>query len=163
MLEFPALVDLSQHLRELVNKDYQVFVFEGTRCHITKGVFKYLKLPDQTAVPLFAAPSLRDLEIDETGILSEHNPEDVEYPGQPTRRIERAEPPSAGWPYEEPAMHSYPDEFDNFGDVATSEPPMPISWDDLDGEEEPNIERQDPLAEMDEQEPDGDDSDGEEE
>ena len=114
VLEFPALADLGQHLSQLVNKDYQVFIFEGQRCHITKGPFRYLKLPDGGAVPLFRAPSFQEMEIDDSGIMSEYVP----IAADPFNSEEEVEDDVFGddepgdWPFSGDPLES-----DNFGDV----------------------------------------------
>jgi hypothetical protein len=114
-LEFPTVNDLAEHLRGLVNKDFQVFVFEeGRQCFITKGPFRYLKLPDESAVPLFQAPSFAEMEIDESGILAENfDPEAQWSLDEEEAESLLGDAPTGSWPYTNPDFPLS----DNFGDV----------------------------------------------
>jgi len=114
-LEFQSVWDLGEHLRSLLNKDFQVFVFEeGRRCHITKGPFRYLRLPDESAVPLFTAPSFQEMEIDESGILSEnYDPETRWALEEDEVQSLLGDSATGAWPYTNPDIPLS----DNFGDI----------------------------------------------
>lgn len=140
VLVFQSLHDLGQHLSQLVNKDYQVFIFEGQRCHITKGPFRYLKLPDGGAVPLFRAPSFQEMEIDESGIMAEYvpiAPDPFEPEGEAEDDVFEDEEPGE-WPFSGDPLES-----DNFGDVEDTPVRTEEEEEYLESDEEPQIDWRD--------------------
>lgn len=122
---------------ELVDKEYQVFVYQGQPCKLTKPPFRYIVYPDGGYAPLFRTPAIEDCEIDESGMLLPASAEDstdmmgwlfseeqYELMDEPM-----ADPPDAnedGGPYSLEDLGPPP-----FGDINNTIPP----WDDeLDSE-----------------------------
>jgi hypothetical protein len=64
---FDTLAELTQHLRELVDRDVSVSCFRGQRIGISKPPLRYLMAPEGPQ-PLFTLPE-ENLEEDETGYL----------------------------------------------------------------------------------------------
>jgi hypothetical protein len=157
VLTFQSVHDLGQHLSELVNKDYQVFVFEGQRCFTTKGPFHYLKLPDGSAIPLFRAPNFQEMEVDETGIMCEQpdapdvyrEEDDPEYDNsdeelEPNEFLHSDDSYEGGWPYPSLSNAGDPLESDNFGDIEDTGHKTEEEEEFLDSEPDEELDWRDP-------------------
>lgn len=83
---FVTLPELTQRLRELIDRDVSVSCFKGDRLKISKPPFRYLMTADSN-VPLWEAPD--NIEEDETGYMGVdpaylEGPPQIHTPAQPS-------------------------------------------------------------------------------
>lgn len=65
--EYPTLDALVVRLKQLIDEDVSVFVFQGGRLPISKGPLRHLLVPGGAPIPLYSVPE--ELEPDDTGYL----------------------------------------------------------------------------------------------
>jgi hypothetical protein len=90
--EFLTIVELSDFVRGLIDRDVSVFCFAGAQLKISKPPLRYLLTPWGPPQPLFEMPKVGELEEDDTGYLG-IDPIHFEEPPQikmPTRSAPQA-------------------------------------------------------------------------
>jgi hypothetical protein len=69
---FEDCLAMVARLQELVGNDYKLRIYQGLPCYISKPPFRYVVYPDGAVTPLFTTPSFDDIEIEESGIVSDN-------------------------------------------------------------------------------------------